>query len=158
MVIPQIRAGGLAALRRLVRSARLSRGHGGTDHGAQQPVGCGDGLLRQKPGRILPSATSTFLPALRPSRARGVAAPRARAVSRRSVRASRQLLDDAEDAVLVLDGGLQVIDANAAAIVLLDDGERLRLRHRRLFAQHPDEDAKLQALLRLIVLKRENVE
>jgi hypothetical protein len=93
-----------------------------------------------------------------PSRARGVAAPRARAVSRRSVRASRQLLDDAEDAVLVLDGGLQVIDANAAAIVLLDDGERLRLRHRRLFAQHPDEDAKLQALLRLIVLKRENVE
>jgi PAS domain-containing protein len=158
MVIPQIRAGGLAGLRRLVRSARLSRRHGGTDHGAQQPVGCGGGLLRQKPGRILPSATSTFLPALRPISGAWCRGAPSASGSRRSVRASRQLLDDAEDAVLVLDGGLQVIDANAAAIVLLDDDERLRLRHRRVFAQHPDEDAKLQALLRLIVLKRENVE
>jgi GAF domain-containing protein len=63
------------------------------------------------------------------------------------VYASRQLLDDAEDAVLVLDGALQVMDANAAARVLLDAGDGLRLRHRRLFAQHLDEDAKLQAVL-----------
>ena len=62
--------------------------------------------------------------------------------------ASRQLLDQAEDAVLLLDGELQVIHANIAARALLDSGDALRLRHHRLVARHPDDDAALQAILR----------
>jgi PAS domain-containing protein len=62
--------------------------------------------------------------------------------------ANRQILDDAEDAVLLLDSGLQVIHANTAAAGLLNQGDGLRLRHQRLFAQHPDDDARLQAVLR----------
>ena len=99
-----------------------------------------------------------LLAGLAPHLGRAVSLRRERERFLAEVYASRQPLDDAEDAVLVLDGALQVMDANAAAIVLLDAGDRLRLRHRRLFAQHLDEDAKLQAVLRLIVLERENVE
>lgn len=39
------------------------------------------------------------------------------------LRADRQILDHAEDAVLLLDGGLQVIHANAAATALLGRGD-----------------------------------
>jgi PAS domain-containing protein len=63
------------------------------------------------------------------------------------LRADRQILDDSENAVLLLDGGLQVIHANAAAIALLDRGDGLVLRHRRLVARYPDDDARLQAVL-----------
>jgi len=52
-----------------------------------------------------------------------------------------------EDAVLLLDGGLQVIHANAAATALLDRGDGLVLRHRRLVARHPDDNTRLQAVL-----------
>jgi PAS domain-containing protein len=62
--------------------------------------------------------------------------------------ANRQILDDTEDAVLPLDGRLRVIYANAAAAALLDRGDGLRLRHRRLVARHPDDDSRLQAALR----------
>ena len=99
-----------------------------------------------------------LLAGLAPHLGRAVSLRRERERFLAEVYASRQPLDDAEDVVLVLDGALQVMDANAAAIVLLDAGDRLWLRHRRLFAQHLDEDAKLQAVLRLIVRKRENVE
>jgi len=61
--------------------------------------------------------------------------------------ADRQILDDTEDAVLLLDNELQVIHANAAATALLDRGDGLALRHRRLVARHPDDDARLQAVL-----------
>jgi DNA-binding CsgD family transcriptional regulator len=63
------------------------------------------------------------------------------------LQANRQLLDQAEDAVLVLDGKLQVIHANIAARALLDGVDGLRLRHRRLVARHPDDDVALQAML-----------
>jgi PAS domain-containing protein len=61
--------------------------------------------------------------------------------------ANRQILNDTEDAVLLLDSGLRVIHANAAAAALLDRGDGLGLRHRRLVARHPDDDARLQAVL-----------
>jgi DNA-binding CsgD family transcriptional regulator len=41
-----------------------------------------------------------------------------------------------------------MIHANIAATALLDSGDGLRLRHRRLVARHPDDDAALQAILR----------
>ncbi len=63
--------------------------------------------------------------------------------------ANRQILDDTEDAVLLLDGGLQVLHANAAATSLLDRGDGLALRHRQLVARHPDDDTRLQAVLRI---------
>jgi PAS domain-containing protein len=63
------------------------------------------------------------------------------------VRADRQILDDSEDAVLLLDGELRVIHANTAATSLLDRGDGLALRHRRLVARHPHDDARLQAVL-----------
>ena len=59
--------------------------------------------------------------------------------------ANRQILDDTEDPVLLLDSGLRVIHANAAS--LLDRGDGLRLRHWRLVARHPDDDARLQVVL-----------
>src|SRR6516165_7792019 len=52
-----------------------------------------------------------------------------------------------EDAVLLPDGGLQVIHASTAATALLDRGDGLVLRHRRLVARHPDDDGRLQAVL-----------
>jgi PAS domain-containing protein len=61
--------------------------------------------------------------------------------------ANRQILDDTEDAVLLLDSGLRVIHANAAATALLDRGDGLVLRHRRLVARYPDDDTRLQAVL-----------
>jgi DNA-binding CsgD family transcriptional regulator len=61
--------------------------------------------------------------------------------------ANSQILDDKEDPVLLLDSGLVVIHANAAATSLLDRGDGLRLRHRRLVARHPDDEARLQAVL-----------
>jgi DNA-binding CsgD family transcriptional regulator len=61
--------------------------------------------------------------------------------------ANRQILDDTEDPVLLLDSGLQVIHANAAATALLDCVDGLVLRHRRLVARHPEDDFRLQALL-----------
>jgi PAS domain-containing protein len=61
--------------------------------------------------------------------------------------ANRQILDDSDDAVLLLDNELQVIHANAAATAVLDRGDGLRLRHRRLAARHPDDDSRLQAVL-----------
>jgi PAS domain-containing protein len=61
--------------------------------------------------------------------------------------ANRQILDDSDDAVLLLDNELQVIHANAAATAVLDRGDGLRLRHRRLAARHPDDDSRLQAML-----------
>ena len=61
--------------------------------------------------------------------------------------ANSQILDDTEDPVLLLDSGLRVIHANAAAASLLDRGDGLRLRHWRLVARHPDDDARLQAAL-----------
>jgi PAS domain-containing protein len=64
------------------------------------------------------------------------------------LRADRQLLDEMDDAILLLDGELQVIHANPAAARLLDRGEGLGLRHRRLVARRPDDDARLQAVLR----------
>jgi len=60
--------------------------------------------------------------------------------------ANSQILDDTEDPVLLLDSGLRVIHANAAAASLLDRGDGLRLRHWRLVARHPDDDARLQAV------------
>jgi PAS domain-containing protein len=64
------------------------------------------------------------------------------------LRADRQILDDSDDAVLLLDNELQVIHANAAATALLDRGDGLRLRHRRLAARHPDDDTRMQGVLR----------
>jgi DNA-binding CsgD family transcriptional regulator len=61
--------------------------------------------------------------------------------------AYRRILDDTEDAVLLLDSGLRLIHANAAAAGLLDRGDGLVLRHRRLVARHPDDDTGLQAVL-----------
>jgi PAS domain-containing protein len=62
--------------------------------------------------------------------------------------ANRQILDGMSGAVLLLDGGLQVVYANAVAAALLDRGEGLGVRHRRLVARHPDDDIRLQAMLR----------
>jgi len=53
---------------------------------------------------------------------------------------NRQLLDQAEDAVLLLDRELQVIHGNIAARALLDSGDGLRLRHGRLVTGHPEDD------------------
>jgi DNA-binding CsgD family transcriptional regulator/PAS domain-containing protein len=60
--------------------------------------------------------------------------------------AFHQLLDQAEDAVLLLNGELQVIHASIAAGALLDREDGLLLRHHRLVARHPDDDARLQAV------------
>jgi hypothetical protein len=60
--------------------------------------------------------------------------------------ANRQILDDTEDPVLRLDSGLRAIHVNALAASLLDRGDRLRLRHWRLVARHPDDNARLQAV------------
>jgi PAS domain-containing protein/DNA-binding CsgD family transcriptional regulator len=60
----------------------------------------------------------------------------------------RQILDETDEAVLLLDAELQVIYANRAAATLLDGGEGLGLRHRCLVARHPDDDTGLQAVLR----------
>lgn len=62
--------------------------------------------------------------------------------------ANRQILDDTEDPVLLLDSGLRVIHVNAAAASLLDRGDGLRLTHWRLVARHPDDDPRLQAVLK----------
>jgi PAS domain-containing protein len=59
-----------------------------------------------------------------------------------------QILDETDEAVLLLDSELQVIYANPAAAALLDGGEGLGLRHRCLVARHPDDDTGLQAVLR----------
>jgi DNA-binding CsgD family transcriptional regulator len=61
--------------------------------------------------------------------------------------ADRQIVDGMNDAVLLLDDELQVIHANPAAAALLDCGDGLTLRHRRLIARHPDDDARLQVVL-----------
>jgi PAS domain-containing protein len=61
--------------------------------------------------------------------------------------ANRRILDDRNDAVLLLDDELQVLYANPAATALLDGGDGLGLRHRWLVARHPDDDARLQAVL-----------
>jgi DNA-binding CsgD family transcriptional regulator len=61
--------------------------------------------------------------------------------------ADRQIVDGMRDAVLLLDDELQVIHANAVAAALLDHGDGLAPRHRRLVARHPDDDARLQAVL-----------
>jgi len=60
----------------------------------------------------------------------------------------RQILDETDGAILVLDSGLQVIYANPAAATLLDGGEGLGLRRGCLAARHPDDDTGLQAVLR----------
>jgi PAS domain-containing protein len=75
----------------------------------------------------------------------GLRIERSRALA--ELNANRQILDDTEDPVLLLDSGLRVIHANAAAASLLDRGDGLRLRHWRLVARHPDDDARLQAVL-----------
>jgi len=62
-------------------------------------------------------------------------------------RADRQIVDGMSDAVLLLDDQLQVIHANAVAAALLDRGDGLALRQRRLVARHPDDDSRLQAAL-----------
>jgi len=64
------------------------------------------------------------------------------------LRADRRILDRTGGARLVLDGELQVLYANPAATALLDAGDGLRVRRRRLVAQHPDDDTRLQAVLR----------
>jgi PAS domain-containing protein len=63
------------------------------------------------------------------------------------LRADQQILDETDDALLLLDAELQVLYANAAATALLDRGEGLGRRHHRLFARHPDDDSRLQAVL-----------
>jgi PAS domain-containing protein len=60
----------------------------------------------------------------------------------------RQLLDETDEAVVLLDSELQVIYANPAAARLIDGGEGLGLRHGCLAARHPDDDTRLQAVLR----------
>jgi PAS domain-containing protein len=64
------------------------------------------------------------------------------------LRADQQILDETDDAVLLLNAELQVLYANAAATTLLDRGEGLGRRHHRLVARHPHDDARLQAVLR----------
>jgi DNA-binding CsgD family transcriptional regulator len=63
------------------------------------------------------------------------------------LRANRQMLNGTEGALVLLDAELRVLYANPSAIALLDAGDGLRLRHRRLTAQHPDDDIGLQAVL-----------
>jgi DNA-binding CsgD family transcriptional regulator len=63
------------------------------------------------------------------------------------IRADRQIVDGMSDAVLLLDDELQVIHVNAVAAALLNRGDGLALRQRRLVARHPDDDARLQAVL-----------
>jgi DNA-binding CsgD family transcriptional regulator len=62
-------------------------------------------------------------------------------------RVDRQIVDGMRDAVLLLDDKLQVIHANAAAVALLERGDGLALRQRRLVARHLDDDTRLQAVL-----------
>src|SRR4029077_12537336 len=61
--------------------------------------------------------------------------------------ANRQILDGMSGAVLLRDGGLQVLYANPSATALFKAGDGLRLRRRRLTARHPDDNTELQAAL-----------
>jgi DNA-binding CsgD family transcriptional regulator len=61
--------------------------------------------------------------------------------------ADRQILDGTEGALLLLDAELRVLYANPPAMALLDAGDGLGLRHRRLVARHPDDDTQLKAVL-----------
>jgi PAS domain-containing protein len=52
-----------------------------------------------------------------------------------NLQADRQILDETEDAPLLLDAELKVLYANPAATALLDVGDGLALRHLRLVAR-----------------------
>jgi DNA-binding CsgD family transcriptional regulator len=62
--------------------------------------------------------------------------------------ANRRIADETDGARLLLNGELQVLYANPAATALLDAGDGLGLRHRRLVARHPDDNTELQRILR----------
>jgi DNA-binding CsgD family transcriptional regulator len=62
--------------------------------------------------------------------------------------ANRRIVDHTDGARLLLNDELQVLCANAAATALLDAGDGLGLRHRRLVARHPDDNTELQRILR----------
>jgi hypothetical protein len=62
--------------------------------------------------------------------------------------ADRQILDETDEAIGLLDAGVQVIHTNAAPTAQLGRGEGLQARHHRLIDGHPDRDANLKDMLR----------